>query len=373
MTKVAGKAASRAAANAAARARTPRPSGGPSRGTKAAGAQGVNFEHGTRRATSGGAKSERVKVTSAKTARAAGRGVPGDHTAPTVALHHGDCLSVLPTLAPKQFHFCCIDPPFNTGARKRSARSGQELGYADSFGSLDAYIAWFRPRLQAMHRVLRDDGTVLVHCDWHTSHRVRVVLDEVFGEKRFLNHLVWQYGLGGSSPRCFARKHDDLLWYAKGSAWWFNAPRVPATSQRLKGKTKKATDVIRASACSDEPSAYGERMHDHVPRGGATAAQTADVLRVSASNAVANESAADVLDIASINNMAKERVGWPTQKPLALLELLVGACCPPGGAVLDCFCGSGTTLVAAQRLGRSAVGIDRDDRALSLARQRLNS
>jgi site-specific DNA-methyltransferase (adenine-specific) len=233
-----------------------------------------------RRTTGDGARAGRTAARGAKGARQA---------APQVQIHHGDCLDVLPRLEPRQFHFCCIDPPFNTGA---------------------------------IHRVLRDDGTVLVHCDWRASHRIRVLLDEVFGERRFLNHLVWQYGLGGSSPRMFARKHDDLLWYAKGKAWWFNAPRVPATSQRLKGQTKKATDV---------------------------------------------------LEVPSINNMAKERVGWPTQKPLALLELLVGACCPPGGAVLDCFCGSGTTLVAAARLGRSAVGVDADARAIELARGRLRA
>ena len=259
----------------------------------------------------------------ARAGRAAARGAKGARqSASEVQIHHGDCLDVLPRLEPRQFHVCCIDPPFNTGSAKRSTRSGEQLGYRDAFGGLDAYIEWLRPRLVAIHRVLRDDGTVLVHCDWRASHRIRVLLDEVFGERRFLNHLVWQYGLGGSSPRMFARKHDDLLWYAKGSSWWFNAPRVPATSQRLKGQTKKATDV---------------------------------------------------LEVPSINNMAKERVGWPTQKPLALLELLVGACCPPGGAVLDCFCGSGTTLVAAARLGRSAVGVDADARAVELARGRVGA
>ena len=107
-----------------------------------------------------------------------------------VRLLHGDCLELLPRLEPRQFHVCCIDPPFNTGSAKRSVRSGTALSYRDSFGGLDAYIEWMRPRLQAIHRVLRDDGTVLVHCDWRASHRIRVLLDEVFGERRFLNHLV---------------------------------------------------------------------------------------------------------------------------------------------------------------------------------------
>jgi DNA modification methylase len=147
------------------------------------------------------------------------------------------------------------------------------------------------------------------------------MLDEQFGIDGFVNHLIWTYGLGGSSPRRFARKHDDILFYAKGEDYFFDPPRVPATSNRMKGQMKKATDVI---------------------------------------------------DIPTINNMAAERVGYPTQKPLALLELLVGACCPEGGVVLDPFCGSGTTLVAARKLGRDAIGIDINADAVAIAGGRLN-
>ena len=149
------------------------------------------------------------------------------------------------------------------------------------------------------------------------------MLDELFGEDRFVNHLIWSYGLGGSSPRRFARKHDDILFYCLDPArYYFKPPRIPATSNRLKGQTKKATDV---------------------------------------------------LDIPSINNMAAERTGYPTQKPLALLELLVEACSPLGGAVLDPTCGSGTTLVAAARLGRRAIGFDSSRAAIATARKRLKT
>jgi DNA modification methylase len=147
------------------------------------------------------------------------------------------------------------------------------------------------------------------------------MLDELLGADRFVNHLVWSYGLGGSSPRRFARKHDDILFYCiDPDRYWFEAPRVPATSNRMRGMDKKATDV---------------------------------------------------LDVPSINNMSAERVGWPTQKPVRLLEMLVGACCPPGGVVLDPCCGSGTTVVAAARSGRRGLGADIDDRALALTRTRV--
>jgi DNA modification methylase len=155
------------------------------------------------------------------------------------------------------------------------------------------------------------------------------MLDDLFGADftsrtpsggGFVNHLIWVYGLGGSSRRRFARKHDDILFYAKSAEYYFDPPLVPATSNRMKGQMKKATDVI---------------------------------------------------EIPSINNMAAERVGYPTQKPLALLELLIGACCPEDGLVLDPFCGSGTALVAARRLNRRALGIDISADAVTIARSRL--
>jgi site-specific DNA-methyltransferase (adenine-specific) len=242
----------------------------------------------------------------------------------------GDCLDVLAAMPAGSASLVYADPPFATGTRRRGRRRGgddgerdddvADLGYDDHWPSLDAFLEFLDARLRAVHRVLADDGAVLVHVDWRSSHRVRLMLDEIFGPDRFVNHLVWQYGLGGSAPDRFARKHDDILYYARGETRWFEPPMVPATSQRLKGRMKKATDV---------------------------------------------------LDIPSINNMSHERTGWPDQKPLALLDLLVRACCPPDGLVIDPFCGSGTTLVAAIGAGRRAIGIDRHPDAVRLARGRL--
>lgn len=196
-----------------------------------------------------------------------------------------------------------------------------DAGYADDFGTAGAFVAWLKPRVEVMARAMKDTGLMCLHVDWRTSHRVRVMLDEVFGEDRFVNHVVWSYGLGGSSGRRFARKHDDLLLYCRDpERYWFDPPRVPATSNRLRGRTKKATDVLA---------------------------------------------------IASLNNMAAERTGYPTQKPVALLEVLVRACCPAGGLVVDPCCGSGTTLVAAGRSGRRGLGFDVNPRAVEITRQRI--
>ena len=237
------------------------------------------------------------------------------NTLPSIDVLHGDCLDVMKSLPSASFDLVYLDPPFLTGQVQRTS----EHSFDDRWDDMSAYLEFMDQRIREIHRLLTPSGSILLHCDWRTCHRLRVILDDVFGAEHIVNHLIWKYGLGGSSPKGFARKHDDILFYARGSRWWFDPPMVPATSNRMAGKMKKATDVI---------------------------------------------------EIASINNMAKERVGWPTQKPIELLKLLVGACCPPGGKVLDPFCGSGTTLMAAHALGRNSVGIDRDTEAIRLTRER---
>jgi len=188
------------------------------------------------------------------------------------------------------------------------------------------YIAWLRERLQTTLPALKPTANLLIHCDWRASHHIRLLLDELFSPRNFVNHLIWSYGLGGSSPRMFARKHDDILFYCiNPHQYYFQAPRVPATSNLLRGQTKKATDVL------------------------------------------------DVLAIPALNNMAHERTGYPTQKPLALLDLIIRACCPEGGTVLDPCCGSGTTLVAARTSNRGAIGFDISPVAITTSGQRLNT
>lgn len=239
--------------------------------------------------------------------------------APGVRLAQADWLAGVQQIEPTSVDLVYADPPFNTGVRQAD-RAG---AFEDSWEDAASYVAWLRQRLLATLRVLKPSGSLLIHCDWRVCHHIRLLLDELLGEDRFVNHLIWSYGLGGSSPRRFARKHDDILFYCLDpDRYYFEPPMVPATSNRMTGQMKKATDVI---------------------------------------------------DIPSINNMAKERVGWPTQKPLALLELLVGASCPEDGVVLDPCCGSGTTVVAARRLGRAGVGIDLNAEAVHIAAERLRS
>ncbi|NNF43478.1 MAG: site-specific DNA-methyltransferase, partial [Phycisphaerales bacterium] len=217
---------------------------------------------------------------------------------PETIIRLGDCRDLLSTLTPASVDLAYLDPPFNTGR----VHAAEHASFPDRWTG-GSYVAFLRATIEAVARVLRPHGAILLHCDWRTVHDARGLLDEQFGEAAFVNHLIWSYGLGGSSPRRFARKHDDILYYAAGPDYYFDPPLVPATSQRMKGQMKKATDV---------------------------------------------------LNIPAINNMAAERVGYPTQKPLALMDLLVRACAPPDGLVVDPCCGSGTTIVAALAAGRRA-------------------
>ena len=236
---------------------------------------------------------------------------------PTAEIEHADWLEFARGLPPGSVDLVYADPPFNTGKTQRASAGA----YEDAWPDIASWVAWLRERVEATIPALKPTGSILLHVDWRTSHHARLVLDEVLGPDRFVNHLVWAYGLGGSSPRRFARKHDDILFYALDpDRYFFDPPMVPATSQRMKGEMKKATDV---------------------------------------------------LDIPAINNMAAERCGYPTQKPLALLDLLVRACCPEGGVVLDPCCGSGTALVAAAGAGRRGMGCDLNPDAVRIARGRL--
>ncbi len=211
-----------------------------------------------------------------------------------------------------------IDPPFFSGREYKR----DDAHFSDTWpGGLVDYLIWLNLRLVEMRRVLKPTGSIYVHLDGHASHYVKVEMDKIFGQACFLNNVVWCYGLGGSSPRYWPRKHDDILVYAREpDQQFFCADRVPATSQRMRGLDKKAPDFW---------------------------------------------------DIPTLNNMASERVGYPTQKPEALLERIITSSCPPGGVVADFFSGSGTTAAVAQRLGFSWIACDVSAAAVEMASRRL--
>jgi DNA modification methylase len=279
-----------------------------------------------------------------------GKGYPDAPAADRLIL--GDNAQIMSTLMPDlegRLNLIYIDPPFFTNRRYR-ARIGRgedsrrpedwamAEGYADHWPDLDSYLEFLYPRLALMHRLLADSGTLYVHLDWHASAYARLLLDEIFGADRLLNEIVWTYH--GPSPirRAFNRKHDTILAYVKGTDYTFNADAVrqpynPATIQTFKASPKagfgKVPDLARGK----------------VPE--------------------------DWWYFPVVARLHKERTGYPTQKPEALLERIVLASSNPGDVVADFFGGSGTTAVVAARLGRRFIAADNSYRALHTSRRRL--
>ncbi len=196
-----------------------------------------------------------------------------------------------------------------------------------------SYIAYMTQRIIQMHRVLKDTGSLYLHVDPTASHYLKIVLDQIFGQKNFQNELIWYYKNANRGKKRFARSHDVILYYSKSKKFMFNADDV------LVPYESGMTAWSRARAGRDMPKG---KIPD------------------------------DVLTIPAINGMAKERTGYPTQKPLALMHVIIQASSKEGEVVFDPFCGCATTCLAAQQLNRKWIGIDISSKAVDLLVQRLS-
>jgi DNA modification methylase len=249
-----------------------------------------------------------------------------------------------------------IDPPFWTGADfafdapigggdASLSRGRSGLAYGDG-GSLGDYLATMRDRLERIRELLSETGTIFVHVDWHVGHLVRCLLDEVFGADAFKNEIVWRYRRWPAKTRVFQRMHDVIFWYGKrpGDAHaWTPAFEDLAPSTLSTWGTKR--QVADFSSGRRRPS-----QTEHESPGAPLS---------------------DVWDIGIIAPIARERLGYPTQKPEALLRRILEAATRPGDLVADFFCGSGTTLAVAEKLGRRWIGCDLGTHAIQTTRKRL--
>ena len=254
-----------------------------------------------------------------------------------------DARVLLGTLADGSVDLAYADPPFATGqVRRGPGAEVEQHRYDDTLDDPASYRVWLEPHLAELHRVLAPTGSLFLHLDHRMSAHARIALDAVFGREGFRNEIVWRYGLGGRAPaNAFARKHDVLLFYARGP---------DNTFHRLRGGLTPA--MAAKYAHSDERGRY---QNAHGRRYYLKGGKPFD----------------SVWDIPSIAPTAAERTGYPTQKPLALLERVIAATTDPGALVIDPFVGSGTTAVAAQRLGRRFVAGDCSARAIGVTCGRL--
>jgi DNA modification methylase len=233
------------------------------------------------------------------------------------------------------------DPPFNTESVLGDP-ANRGLGFVDRHGGVEGFLAFLEPRMREMHRLLSERGSLFVHVDWRTTHHVRLLLDAVFGASNFLNEIIWHYRSGGRPAARFSRKHDTLLWYARRiGEHTFN--RLHDGEYRT--RDLKYTDDGRPYKSTRSGPIYFD------PRG---------------------PICTDVWDIPILSTVSSEREEYPTQKPERLLERIVRAASNEGDTVADFFCGSGTTLIVAARLGRRCLGCDINPAAVEIARRRLD-
>lgn len=239
-----------------------------------------------------------------------------------------------------------IDPPFDSGAdyKMRISLRGQmvngdsafleEKQYTDLWTN-DEYLQFMYERLVLLKELLAEDGTFYLHCDPTRGHYIKILLDDIFSQSRFRNEVVWTYSGGAVPDTDFPRKHDTIFRYSKGSSWTFNTvyrPYNELTAQRMRSIHKGVmVDVDRGTPITDWWTDI------KVPTGPRN----------------------------------KEKSGYPTQKPLALLERIITVSSNPGDIVMDVFAGSGTTLLAAQKLGRRFVGADINLAAIQTTTKRL--
>ena len=312
-------------------------------------------------------------------------------SAPSNKLYFGDCLTVMrEDLPDASVDLIYLDPPFNSKRLYNAFIGGaQWVAFNDTWrwheaeedfhqvagdvklaptmeglrlihgeGPQLAYLSYMANRLRECHRVLKPTGSLYLHCDPTMSHYLKVILDGMFGGKQFRNEVIWDYSFRLMNlPNFFNRKHDVVLFYAKTSASHFTMPTTPWTRAGII-KTRKqkvhldedGNEVIWMPGGKGNSKSRLKKISDIISEGKAVS---------------------DVWRIPVISSSSRERVGYPTQKPLALLTRIIQASSNPGDMVLDPFCGCGTTVHAAQTLARRWIGIDICVNACKVIEKRL--
>lgn len=265
-----------------------------------------------------------------------------------------DCLDGLKRLSDESIDLVYLDPPFFTGKehKLKPRFSNKEFRFSDLWSDHEEYAEFIYWRVEEMCRVLKPSGSIFFHCDRHASHIVRMILDRVFGQENFQSEIVWTYKRWSNSKKGLLPAHQIIYFYSKSNNFKFNRKFTEYS------ESTNVDQILQARART-----AGGRSSYARDRNGA-------VRYVAEKKGVP---LGDVWEIPYLNPKAKERVGYPTQKPLLLLERIIEISTDPGDVVLDPFFGSGTTLVAAKMMGRSAIGFDISEDAFSLCQDRLKS
>ncbi|MCX7047760.1 MAG: site-specific DNA-methyltransferase [Candidatus Sumerlaeota bacterium] len=322
----------------------------------------------------------------------------------------GDNLEQLAKLPDACVDLIYIDPPFNSNRNYEVfwGETKEKRAFEDRHASTQAYIEFMRPRCVELARVLKKTGSFYYHCDWHASHYVKVMLDQIFGENNFQNDIIWQRTPSHNDASQYGRNFDNILFYTGSADHVWNPILQPYEESYLDTKyrykdekgTYRLSDLTGAGTADGDsskpwrgfdPANIGRHwavpmialkgVHPERKLKDLTTQEKLDLLdengliywtphkRQGTSSGpgfpqykrylgVGMPLKAVWTDIPPINSMAQERLGYPTQKPLALLERIIKASSNENDIILDAFCGCGTALVAAQKLNRQWIGID---------------
>lgn len=310
-------------------------------------------------------------------------------------LFFGDCLHIMRMLPSESIDLIYIDPPFFSGRNynllfgdKNEVRSFSDIWD----GGMPGYLIWLNARLYEMKRLLNPTGSIYVHLDWHAAHYVKCEMDKIYGYENFRNEVVWKRTTAHSDAASMGNAHDSVLFYSKTREFQWNRQyqaydeaytkshynKIDKSGRRYRTDNLTATGlagggyeyewngVKKIWRCPPETmKRYHEEGRLHYTRNG-----TAEFVRYL--DEMPGKPLQDVWeDINAVNSQAQERIGYPTQKPEALLERIINASSNKGEVVADFFCGGGTTLAVAQKLGRRWIGCDISRVAVALTADRI--
>lgn len=267
-------------------------------------------------------------------------------------LINDDSLNIMKKIDDNQIDAIYLDPPFYTQDIQKlvSHENGEKYSFSDKWGCMNEYLEYMKVRLCECKRVLKDTGSIFVHCDRNASHYLKVLLDQIFGIDNFQSEIVWCYKRWSNSKKGLLNNHQIILFYSKSANFKFNKIYMGYS------ETTNVDQILQ------------ERVRNENGKSVYRCDENGEVVLGKSKKGVP---LSDVWEIPYLNPKAKERVGYPTQKPVLLLEQIIKLVTEENDIVLDPFMGSGTTLVAAKMLNRKYIGIDISEKAVELAEQRI--
>ena len=268
-------------------------------------------------------------------------------------LYNADCLDVMREMPDSFVDMIYLDPPFCTQKKQSLSDSdGHTYEFSDVWYSQNKYLDYMHLRIAEMKRLLKSSGCIFLHCSVSISHYMRMIMDDIFGTDNFRSEIIWTYKRWSNSSKNLLPGHQVILYYSKTDTYKFN---VVYTDYSV---TTNIDQILQER----ERSLSGKVIYKRDERGGIVQAKEKQGVPLS-----------DVWYIPFLNPKARERTGYPTQKPIELLERIIKISTNEDDYVLDPFCGSGTTLAAAKLLNRKFIGIDTNPEAIRLTSERLIS